>query len=79
MDGRGELAKQGVIGGGYHLLAEVKHRDELARRVAEAVEYGEDPDAARKSISDEMVVERLVEAFGAEVVRLDPDEFGNPG
>lgn len=75
---RGSLAQQGILGGGERLLAEVRHQDELGRRVVKAIEGGSDPDLARSEVADEMLVERLREAFGAEVVKVDPDELGNP-
>lgn len=76
MGGRKGIVEQGVIGGGYRPLAEVRIADELTRRVMVAAEAGEDPDLARERIQDEMVLEGLVEAFGAKVVKVDAGDLG---
>jgi hypothetical protein len=73
---RQDLAIQLATDGSEIYLAKVRHSDELKTRVEAAVMEGESFEGATKRIGEAMAEENLAEAFGGQVVRVDPDQYG---
>lgn len=74
---REDLAMQLATDGSEIPLAQVRFGDELKSRVEAAVMEGESFEDATRRIVAVMAEENLAEAFGGQVVRVDPDQYGS--